>query len=256
MSTIDFQAELSAAGANVRSRWGAVRFFIRRYPLGAGGAVIMCIFLFAAAFAPYITMYDPLSTNAAASLAKPSMAHWLGSDFMGRDMYSRIIYGARISLMVAVGSMVLGSGIGVVLGLLSGYLLGWFDLVTQRVLEMMQVDGDFARFEPEVRRRAVEHLHLERVADSENRLFQIVARAGGIQLRPEERHRPIPTDSLFRRRRGEREESECALTGSEPGAQSRRAYNRQPAERGEGVHDRYGRGGQCGVAANREITRR
>src|SRR5712675_984236 len=83
----------------------------------------MFVFLFAAAFAPYITTYDPLSTNAAASLARPSMAHWLGCDFMGRDVWSRIIYGARI---------------GVTLGLLSGYLLGWFDLITQRVLEMMQ----------------------------------------------------------------------------------------------------------------------
>ena len=138
MATVDFQAELTAAGANVKSRWGAIRFFIRRYPLGAAGAVIMAIFLFAAAFAPYLTVYDPLSTNAAASLAKPGAAHWLGCDFMGRDVYSRIIYGARISLMVAVGSMVLGSGIGVTVGLLSGYLLGWFDLVTQRVLEMMQ----------------------------------------------------------------------------------------------------------------------
>ena len=103
MSTLDFNAELSAAGANVDSRWGAIRFFIRRYPLGAIGAVIMAIFLFAAVFAPFITVYDPLSTNAAASLAKPSAAHWLGCDFMGRDVYSRIIYGARISLAVAVG---------------------------------------------------------------------------------------------------------------------------------------------------------
>jgi peptide/nickel transport system permease protein len=134
VSTIDFNAELSAAGANVNSRWSAVRFFIRRYPLGAAGAVIMTIFLFAAAFAPYITVYDPLSTNAAASLARPSAQHWLGCDFMGRDVYSRIIYGARISLMVSTGSMLLGCSIGVTLGLLSGYLLGWFDLVTQRVL--------------------------------------------------------------------------------------------------------------------------
>ena len=138
MSTLDFNAELAAAGANVKSRWGAVRFFIRRYPLGAAGAVIIGIFLFAAAFAPFLTMYDPLSTNAAASLAKPGAAHWLGCDFMGRDVYSRIMYGARISLEVSVGSMLLGSGIGVTLGLLSGYLLGWFDLITQRVLEMMQ----------------------------------------------------------------------------------------------------------------------
>ncbi len=132
MSTIDFQAELNAAGAHVNSRWGAVRFFVRRYPLGAAGGVIMAMFLFAAAFAPYITLYDPLSTNAAASLARPSLQHWLGCDFMGRDMYSRIIYGARISLAVASGSMLLGCSIGVTLGLLSGYLLGWFDLVTQR----------------------------------------------------------------------------------------------------------------------------
>ena len=138
MSTIDFNAELSAAGAHVNSRWGAVRFFIRRYPLGAAGGAIMGLFLFAAAFAPYITIYDPLSTNAAASLARPSATHWLGCDFMGRDLYSRIIYGARISLAVAIGSMALGTTVGITLGLLSGYLLGWFDLITQRFLEMMQ----------------------------------------------------------------------------------------------------------------------
>jgi peptide/nickel transport system permease protein len=138
VSTIDFQTELTAAGANVRSRWGAVRFFVRRYPLGAAGAVIMGLFVFAAVFAPYITVYDPLSTNAAASLARPSAAHWLGCDFMGRDVYSRIIYGARISAAVATGSMLLACSIGVTVGLLSGYLLGWFDLIAQRVLEIMQ----------------------------------------------------------------------------------------------------------------------
>src|SRR5204863_5924493 len=83
-------------------------------------------------------VYDPLSTNAAASLARPGTAHWLGCDFMGRDVWARIMYGARISLMVSLGAMLLGSGIGVVVGLLSGYLLGWFDLITQRILEMMQ----------------------------------------------------------------------------------------------------------------------
>jgi peptide/nickel transport system permease protein len=138
MSTLDFNAELAAAGAHVHGRWGAVRFFIARYPLGAIGAVIMAIFLLAAIFAPFITVYDPLSTNSSLSLARPSAAHWLGCDFMGRDVYSRIVYGARISLAVSVGSMLLGSSIGVTLGLLSGYLLGWFDLITQRFLEMMQ----------------------------------------------------------------------------------------------------------------------
>jgi peptide/nickel transport system permease protein len=138
MSTLDFNAELAAAGAHVHGRWGAVRFFVSRYPLGAIGGMIMAIFLLAAIFAPFITVYDPLTINAAASLARPSATHWLGCDFMGRDVYSRIIYGARVSLAVSVGSMLLGSSIGVTLGLLSGYLLGWFDLITQRFLEMMQ----------------------------------------------------------------------------------------------------------------------
>ena len=138
MSSIEYRAELSKAGANVDGRWSAVRFFARRYPLGAIGAVIMAIFVFAALFAPFLTVYDPLSTNAAVSLARPSAAHWLGCDFMGRDVYSRIVYGARISLAVGCGSMTLGVSIGVLIGLLSGYLGGWIDLAAQRLIDILQ----------------------------------------------------------------------------------------------------------------------
>ena len=138
MSTLDFDTELSAAGADIRGRWGAARFLVRRYPLGAAGGLIMAIFVCAALLAPWITAYDPLSTNAALSLARPSAAHWLGCDFMGRDMWSRIVYGARISLAVSCGSMLLASSVGVTIGLLSGYLAGWVDLIAQRFLEVMQ----------------------------------------------------------------------------------------------------------------------
>lgn len=138
MSTIDFRAELARAGANVDSRWGALRFFARRYPLGAVGALIMALFVFAAIFAPLITVYDPLSTNAALSLARPSWAHWLGCDFMGRDVYSRIVNGARISLTVGIGATLLGGGIGVVIGLSSGYFGGWVDLAVQRLIDILQ----------------------------------------------------------------------------------------------------------------------
>jgi peptide/nickel transport system permease protein len=138
VSSIEYRAELSKAGANVDSKWSAIRFFARRYPLGAAGAVIMAVFLFAALFAPLITVYDPLSTNSALSLARPSAAHWLGCDFMGRDVYSRIVYGARISLAVGCGSMTLGVSIGVVIGLLSGYLGGWIDLAAQRLIDILQ----------------------------------------------------------------------------------------------------------------------
>ena len=67
MTSIDYRAELAKAGANIDSRWARLRFLARRYPLGAVGAVIMAACVFAAVFAPYITIYDPLSTNAALS---------------------------------------------------------------------------------------------------------------------------------------------------------------------------------------------
>ena len=138
MSSIDYRAELTRAGANVEGRWSAIRFLARRYPLGAFGAVIMALCVFAALFAPFITVYDPLSTNAAASLARPSLQHWLGCDFMGRDVYSRIIYGARISLAVGLGSLSIGLTCGVLIGLISGYLGGWIDLAAQRLIDILQ----------------------------------------------------------------------------------------------------------------------
>ena len=138
MSSIDFRAELTKAGANVEGRWSTIRFLARRYPLGAFGAVIMALCVFAALFAPYITVYDPLSTNSALSLARPSLQHWLGCDFMGRDVYSRIVYGARISLAVGIGSLGLGLSCGVLIGLISGYLGGWVDLATQRLIDILQ----------------------------------------------------------------------------------------------------------------------
>ena len=138
MSIIDYRAELTRAGANIDTRWAKLRFLARRYPLGAFGALIMALCVFAAVFAPYITVYDPLSTNAALSLARPSAQHWLGCDFMGRDVYSRIVYGSRISLAVGIGSMGLGITCGVIIGLTSGYLGGWIDLAAQRLIDILQ----------------------------------------------------------------------------------------------------------------------
>ena len=138
MAIIDYRAELTRAGANVEGRWSAIRFLARRYPLGAFGAVIMAVCVFAALFAPYITVYDPLSTNAAFSLARPSAQQWLGCDFMGRDVYSRIVYGSRISLAVGIGSLSLGLTCGILIGLTSGYLGGWIDLAAQRLIDILQ----------------------------------------------------------------------------------------------------------------------
>lgn len=138
MAVINHQAELNRAGANVSSFWGNVAYYVRRYPLGAIGALIFAAFVLAAIFAPFLTSFDPTSTNPKTSLAQPGGAHLLGADFMGRDMWSRIIYGARISLAVGIGSTVLGCMCGVTIGLMSGYFGGWFDLIVQRLIDIMQ----------------------------------------------------------------------------------------------------------------------
>ena len=138
MAVIDHDAELRRAGANVRGWVGALLHFVRRYPLGAIGALIMLLFIATAIFANQITSYDPTSTNPRVSLAPPGEQHTLGADFMGRDVFSRIVYGARISLAVAIGATALGCLFGVTIGLLSGFFGGWVDLIVQRLIDIMQ----------------------------------------------------------------------------------------------------------------------
>ena len=138
VTQIDHNAELRRAGAFATGWWGSARFLIARYPLGAAGAVILLAFILAAIFADFVAPHDPLSTNAKASLAPPGASHWLGADVMGRDEFSRILHGARISLAVSIGATGLGAIFGVSIGLASGYLGGWFDLVVQRVTEVLQ----------------------------------------------------------------------------------------------------------------------
>jgi len=138
VAVIDHQAELNRAGANVTSTWGSLVYYCRRYPLGAVGAIIVLGFVLAAIFAPLLTSFDPTSTNPRSSLAKPGSVHALGADFMGRDMWARIVYGARISLAVGIGSTVLGCLLGVTIGLISGYVGGWVDLIVQRLIDIMQ----------------------------------------------------------------------------------------------------------------------
>jgi peptide/nickel transport system permease protein len=138
MAVIDHEAQLSRAGANVRGPLGSILFFVRRYPLGAIGGLIMIAFVGVAVFADFIATQDPLTTNARASLARPGGEFLLGADFMGRDVLARIIYGARISLIVGIGATVLGCLIGMTIGLLSGFFGGWLDLLVQRLMDIMQ----------------------------------------------------------------------------------------------------------------------
>jgi peptide/nickel transport system permease protein len=138
MTTVEHGAELARAGANITTRRHALVFLAKRYPLGAIGALIMILFVLTALFADFLSPFDPTTTNARASLAVPSVLHWMGADFMGRDVLSRIIGGARISLAVGIGAVSLGCAVGIPVGLLSGYYGGWFDLLVQRIIDVLQ----------------------------------------------------------------------------------------------------------------------
>jgi len=136
--TVNYDSELRRAGANADTFWRRMGFLARRHVLGAVGLIIMTLFVLAAIFANLICSYSPLTVDSAHALAAPSAQHWMGTDSFGRDVWARIIHGARISLAVGIGSTTLGASIGVIVGLASGYLSGWVDLVFQRVTDVLQ----------------------------------------------------------------------------------------------------------------------
>jgi peptide/nickel transport system permease protein len=112
--------------------------FCRKKPLGAAGGFLMLLMLVTAILANPLSTHDPIATDASATLAKPSADHWLGTDHLGRDIYSRIVHGTRISLIVGLLSTILGSVLGGLIGLVSAYYGGKTDLITQRVLDILQ----------------------------------------------------------------------------------------------------------------------
>lgn len=114
-----------------------VRSFSRRYPLSAFWGVIAALITLLAILAPWVAPQDPLKPNAAAMRQGPSREYWLGTDFIGRDVLSRVIYGARWSLFVALTSVLLGTTTGAVWALASAFLGGKLDLISQRLIEVL-----------------------------------------------------------------------------------------------------------------------
>jgi peptide/nickel transport system permease protein len=119
-------------------RAGDLFFFFREKPLGAMGGVLLLLMVLAAIFAETLATHDPIRTDAEHTLARPDRAHRFGTDNLGRDIYSRIIYGARISLAVGIASTLLGAVFGGIIGVVSGYFGGWLDLLTQRFMDILQ----------------------------------------------------------------------------------------------------------------------
>lgn len=115
-----------------RSLW----YRLVRDPRAVGGVAVVALLVLAAIAAPVVARYDPLHVDLFQQLRRPSAAHWLGTDIQGRDVWSRLIYGARISLAVGLFSQAIAMAIGVTLGLLAGYYGRWTDEVVMRLADV------------------------------------------------------------------------------------------------------------------------
>lgn len=132
--------ELSIEELAVEEKKSAVVEFIKRFSRNKAavlGFVILVILIGVAVFAPYIAPYDPYDAQMLQSLDTPSAQHLLGCDELGRDILSRIIYGARISLRVGLEAVAFALGIGIILGAIAGYYGGRIDLLIMRLMDIM-----------------------------------------------------------------------------------------------------------------------
>ncbi|MCT8139335.1 ABC transporter permease subunit [Anaerobacillus sp. CMMVII] len=119
------------------ARWSALYKKLAKNKAAMAGAFIVLIFITLAILAPYIAPHDPLDIQMAKKLQTPSAEHWLGTDDKGRDILSRILIGARISLTVGIVSTIIGAFVGVILGIVAGYYGRWIDSLIMRICDVL-----------------------------------------------------------------------------------------------------------------------
>jgi peptide/nickel transport system permease protein len=131
---------MQAEAIEIKSRSGEFSRFLRVL-FGRGlvifGAVIILLVIATAIFAPLLAPYNPYDQDLSKSLAKPSSAHWLGTDSLGRDTLSRLIYGTRNSLLVGIVALGIAAIIGITMGLLAGFLGGWVYAIIMRFIDSL-----------------------------------------------------------------------------------------------------------------------
>jgi peptide/nickel transport system permease protein len=125
-----------------RSATGTLGTLVRHNPTAMGGGIVGLLIVFLALTAPLIAPYDPLKADFRRMAKSPDTHNFFGTDQIGRDTMSRVIYGARSSLVVSFGAVLLGTTVGSLWGLASGYLGGKFDITSQRIMEILQAFPD------------------------------------------------------------------------------------------------------------------
>lgn len=116
--------------------WQKAKKMARKQPVGVAGLAVVILMIFAAIFAPWLTPYHPEYNDFAAMLTPPGTDYILGTDQFGRDIFTRILYGARTALFVGFAAATVGAVVGMVLGVASAYFGGAFDLIFQRIMDV------------------------------------------------------------------------------------------------------------------------
>jgi ABC-type dipeptide/oligopeptide/nickel transport system permease subunit len=129
------ESAIAAAAQQRRVRPNRWLHIARQQPQLMIGAIVLIVLIFGALFAPLLAPYNPVEPNYLVKLSPPTLSHPFGTDNLGRDQLSRILYGARLSLFVGTSAVLIGMVIGVALGLVSGYRLGWLDSLIMRTMD-------------------------------------------------------------------------------------------------------------------------
>ena len=129
-----FPAAVVVREKSVSPTWRRFRDAFRRHPMAIVGGVILALMIVVALAAPWLGTIDPEAVSPAKRLRPPSSTYWFGTDMLGRDVYSRVVYGARISLIVGLAVAVLSTLLGIVIGLVTGYVR-WLDAIVMRVMD-------------------------------------------------------------------------------------------------------------------------
>ena len=134
-------ADSIAPPASRSPTWTRIRDALRRHPTAILGGVVLLTLIAMAFLAPYIGTVDPQAISPVRRLRKPSEAYWFGTDMLGRDIYSRVVYGARVSLTVGLSVAIFATIVGLAIGLVTGFVR-WLDGIIMRVMDgLMSIPG-------------------------------------------------------------------------------------------------------------------